>query len=97
MEGIAVVPSSHIFELDAKTVEGSVWQNLVLGRYVKWSGFRLQPIVVQQTSPAADGLVRAWGRPDTGVNMHRGYAFQWYALAITILITYVALSFKRQA
>lgn len=97
VEGIAIVPSSHIFELDAKTVEGSVWQNLVLGRYAKWSGFKLQPIVLQQTSAAADGLVRAWGRPDTGVNMHRGYAFQWYALAITILVTYVALSFKLQA
>ena len=97
VEGIALVPSSHFFELDAKTVEGSVWQNLVLARYANWSGLRLQPIVLQQTSDAADGLVRAWGRPDTGVNMHRGYAFQWYALATTILITYVALSFKRTA
>lgn len=96
VEGIATVPSSHIFELDAKTVEGSVWQNLVLGRYAKWSGFRLQPVVLQQTSVAADGLARDWGRPDTGVNMHRGYAFQWYALSIAILITYVSLSFKRQ-
>jgi len=94
VEGVAIVPSAHIFELDAKTVEGSVWQNLVLGRYAKWSGLRLQPIVLQQTSAAADGLARVWERPDTGVNMHRGYAFQWYALAITILITYVALSFK---
>jgi surfeit locus 1 family protein len=97
VEGIAMVPSSHFFELDAKTVEGSVWQNLVLGRYAKWSGLKLQPIVLQQTSDAADGLVRAWGKPDTGVTMHRGYAFQWYALATAILITYVALSFKRPA
>ncbi len=97
VEGIAVVPSSRIFELDAKTEEGIVWQNLVLARYAKWSGLKLQPIVLQQTSDAADGLVRAWRRPDTGVNMHRGYAFQWYALAATILITYVALSFKRTA
>jgi len=95
VEGVAVVPSGRIFELDAKTEEGSVWENLVLARYAKWSGLRLQPVVIQQTSDAADGLVRAWGRPDTGVNMHRGYAFQWYALAATILITYVALSFKR--
>jgi surfeit locus 1 family protein len=96
VEGVAIIPSAHIFELDAKTVEGSVWQNLVLGRYAKWSGLRLQPIVLQQTSDAADGLTRAWARPDTGVNIHRGYAFQWYALAITILVTYVALSFKPQ-
>jgi surfeit locus 1 family protein len=95
VEGIAVVPSSRIFELDAKTEDGSVWQNLVLARYAKWSGLKLQPVVLQQTSDAADGLVRVWARPDTGADTHRGYAFQWYALAITILILYVALSFRR--
>ena len=97
VEGIAVVPSIHILELGAKTEEGIVWQNLVLARYAKWSGLKLQPIVLQQTSDSADGLVRAWERPDTGADRHRGYAFQWYALAITILISYVALSFKRAA
>ena len=97
VEGIAVVPSGHIFELGAKTEEGIVWQNLVLARYAKWSGLKLQPIVLQQSSDAADGLVRVWDRPDTGADKHRGYAFQWYALAMTILITYVALSFKRAA
>jgi cytochrome oxidase assembly protein ShyY1 len=57
----------------------------------------LQPIVLQQTSEAADGLARVWGRPDTGADKHRGYAFQWYALATTIFIAYVAFSFKRSA
>lgn len=37
--------------------------------------------VVHQTSAADDGLVRAWPLPATGVDRHRGYAFQWYALA----------------
>ncbi|MFH1603541.1 MAG: SURF1 family protein [Pseudomonadota bacterium] len=97
VEGIAVVPSSRILELDANTEEGIVWQNLVLARYAKWSGLKLQPIVLQQTSESGDGLVRAWKRPDTGADKHRGYAFQWYALAATILITYVALSFRRAA
>ena len=97
VEGIAVVPSSRILELDAKTEEGMVWQNLVLARYAKWSGLKLQPIVLQQTSDAADGLVRAWARPDVGTAKHSGYAFQWYALAITILVFYVVLSFKRAA
>ncbi len=97
VEGIAVVPSKRILELGANTVEGRVWQNLVLARYAKWSGLKLQPIVLQQTSNATDGLERAWARPDTGVNMHCGYAFQWYALATTILIAYVGFSFKRAA
>ena len=97
VEGIAVVPSNRILELDAKTEEGAVWQNLVLARYAKWSGLSLQPIVLQQTSGAADRLERIWPRPDTGADKHRGYAFQWYALATLILILYVVLGFKRPA
>ena len=97
VEGVAVVPSSNMLELDAKTEEGMVWQNLVLARYEKWSGLKLQPVVLQQTSQADDGMVRVWDRPDTGADKHRGYAFQWYALAVTILVLYVALSFKRSA
>jgi surfeit locus 1 family protein len=97
VEGVAIVPSRHIFELDTKTEEGIVWQNLVLARYAKWSGLKLQPVVLQQTSAADDGLARVWARPDTGADKHRGYAFQWYALATTILISYVAFSFKRTA
>jgi surfeit locus 1 family protein len=96
VEGIAVVPTSRILELDAKTEEGMVWENLVLARYAKWSGLKLQPFVLQQTSDAADGLARVWQRPDTGADRHRGYAFQWYALATMTLIFYVAFSFKRQ-
>lgn len=97
VEGIAVVPGSRILELDARTEEGMVWQNLVLARYAAWSGLKLQPVVLQQTSEAGDGLVRAWTRPDSGADKHRGYAFQWFALAATILIAYVAFSFRRPA
>ena len=97
VEGTAVVPGSYIFELDANTEEGMVWQNLVLERYAKWSGLKLQPFVMQQTSEFADGLERVWLRPDTGADKHRGYAFQWYVLATVILMAYVALSFRRAA
>ena len=97
VEGVAVVPTRRFLELDANTEEGIVWQNLLLARYAKWSGLKLQPVVLQQTSAADDGLVRAWERPDTGVARHRGYAFQWYAFAATIFIAYVVFSFRRAA
>jgi surfeit locus 1 family protein len=97
VEGIAVVPKGRVFELDSKTEEGVVWQHLVLARYAKWSGLELQPVVLQQTSGADDGLVRVWERPDMGADTHRGYAFQWYALAAMVVIFYVAISFKRTA
>jgi surfeit locus 1 family protein len=70
-----------------------VRQNLALERIASEAGLRLQPLVIQQTSDADDGLVRAWERPDSGVNTHRAYAVQWYALALLTVIVYVALGF----
>lgn len=35
---------------------------------------------------AADGFARNWAPPATGSRMHYGYAFQWSALALTVLV-----------
>lgn len=65
-----------------------LWQNLTLDGFRQWSGLRLQPMLLRQTEPAQasgerldDGLVRDWPQPGLDVDKHRGYAFQWYALA----------------
>ncbi|HUL40498.1 MAG TPA: SURF1 family protein [Burkholderiales bacterium] len=95
ISGIAVVPSKKILELSSQTVEGKIWENLVLKRYRKAVPFEIQPIVIEQENDTADGLVRDWERPDVGVNMHRGYAFQWFMLATAIIILYLVLNVKR--
>ena len=95
ISGVAVIPSKKIFELSTQTVEGKIWQNLVLERYRKAVPFEIQPIVIEQQNDTADGLVRDWERPDVGVNMHRGYAFQWFALALAVVILYVVLNVRR--
>lgn len=41
----------------------------------------IAPWVALQTSHSADGWVRDWPLPKAGIDRHRGYAFQWYALA----------------
>lgn len=73
----------------------AIVQNLDIGAFARASGLRLQPFVVVQTSDTADGLVRDWPRPATGVDKHRGYAFQWYALAATALLFFVVTGFRR--
>jgi surfeit locus 1 family protein len=95
ISGIAVIPSKKIFELSTQTVEGKIWQNLVLERYRNTVPFEIQPIVIEQQNDTADGLVRDWERPDVGVNMHRGYAFQWFTLAAAVAILYFVLNVKR--
>jgi surfeit locus 1 family protein len=97
VEGLAIVPSARVYELAPDTLEGRVWQNLVLDRYREWSKLELQPIVIQQTNDAHDGLVRDWERLDAGADRHRGYALQWFSLAALAAVLYVVLNLKRAA
>ena len=95
IEGVAVVPGTRFLELAPEAESGSLRQNLVLPREEKRLGIGLQPFVIEQTSDARDGLVRAWERPDSGVERHRSYALQWYSFAVLAAVLYVALGFKR--
>ena len=65
-----------------------IWQNLERDDYARWSGLRLQPLVIRQTEAfgAGDTLVRDWSRPVLDVDKHRGYAFQWYAIALATAV-----------
>lgn len=96
VEGIAVVPPDKVYELGSGAPAGRVWQHLRLDRYAAWSGLALQPFVLQQTNDAGDGLVRAWPRPDLGVDKHKAYALQWYVLAALTVVLYVVLNIERK-
>lgn len=96
LEGIAVDPHTRYVELGPATAHGRVWQNLDFERYARVSGLRLQPILLLQTSELDDGLRRDWPRPDAGVAMHVGYAFQWYSLATTLAVLWVVMNVKRR-
>jgi surfeit locus 1 family protein len=94
IEGIAVVPTARFLELAPDVTTGPVRQNLGIERLATELRIPLLPIVVQQTSDAPDGLVRAWERPDTGADRHRAYAWQWYAMAALTIVFYVLLGFR---
>lgn len=79
-------PMARVFELPGAAPQGRVWQNLTLERYREATGLALQPVILQQTSEADDGLLRAWDRPDLGIDKHRGYAFQWFGLAVAAAV-----------
>jgi surfeit locus 1 family protein len=93
--GLAVVPGRRIFELAPDRSEGPIWQNLSLERYRAYTGLALQPIMVQQTSEAADALVREWPTPVSSIDVHRSYAVQWFALAVLIAVAYVWFGLRR--
>lgn len=91
IEGLAVARPSVLLELGGKSehrVPG-IWQNLDYTAYEQAIGRSVARFVIQassdaQSDNAADGLRREWPRPASGVEKHRGYAFQWYSLAVLI-------------
>ena len=96
VEGIALPPPRRFFELSDQTVSGRVWQNLPFKRYQEAFHIELQPVLLQQRNDLGDGLVRAWSRPDAGVNVHRAYALQWFAMSAAIALIYILLNVRRE-
>jgi surfeit locus 1 family protein len=95
--GLATLPSKRYLELSTQVAQGNVWQNLTLERYREAVPISIQPVVIQQENDLGDGLKREWGAPDLGIEKHYGYAFQWFALAATILIFYLFSHVRKRA
>lgn len=95
LEGVAADPRTRYVELADAAPQGRVWQNLDSARYAARTGLSMQPVLLLQTSDTADGLLRTWPRPDTGVAMHVGYAFQWYGLATTLVVLWLVMNLRR--
>lgn len=90
IEGLAVGQPPRVLQLgDGAPASGQrplVWQNFEFEQFERISGVAVTPWVVQQTDGHDDGLQRRWPRLNAGVDMHRGYAFQWFALAALIAV-----------
>ncbi len=77
-----------------------VWQNLNLDRYRQTAGVPVQPLVLHLDAGDAEpgGFVRDWPEyEDAWIDRHKGYAFQWFALAAALLIIYLVVSTSRRA
>jgi len=98
VEGQVVASAGRVMELGGpQTLKpGDLVQNLAPQDLARASGLALAPFLVQQTRPAApgDALVRDWPQPAAGIDKHRGYAFQWYALAAMAILFFVITGFR---
>ncbi len=74
---------------------GAIVQNAEVADFVRASKLPLHTFIIEQTSDTGDGLVRDWPLPSTGIDTHRGYAFQWYALSVAALIFFLVTGFRR--
>lgn len=98
IEGVVTGSIGHVLQLGtamAPTPNAMV-QNLEPGAFAQASGLKVQPFFVEQTGPQEQGgaLVRDWPAPSTGIEKHKGYAFQWYALAVMAFLFFVITGFR---
>jgi surfeit locus 1 family protein len=95
IEGVATLSAGHVMQLGAagELKPGMRVQNLDVDTMAKASGLAMEPFFVQQAG-RGEGLVREWPAPETGVDKHRGYAFQWYALAAMAALFFVITGFR---
>jgi surfeit locus 1 family protein len=97
--GVATVPSEKNFML-AKPEPldhgwQQVWQNMDMARYRAAVPFPVQPVVVllDPESPAG-GFTREWPRLNAGIAVHKGYAFQWFMMAVGLVVIYLFMSLR---
>ncbi len=68
---------------------GALLQNIDPAAFAAASGLHVHAFIIEQRNDTHDGLVRDWPAPSAGVDKHRGYAFQWYALAAVAFLFYL--------
>jgi surfeit locus 1 family protein len=98
IEGRVKAGVGHVMQLGeaAPLTPGAIVQNVEVAQFAQASGLRLQPFFVEQVGPRQPGdtLVRDWPAPALDIDKHRGYAFQWYALAAMAGLFFVITGFR---
>ncbi len=91
IEGSVRSHATRVMQLgDASAVKpGALLQNIDPAGFAAASGLHVQAFIIEQINDTHDGLVRDWPAPSAGVDKHRGYAFQWYALAAVAFLFYL--------
>jgi len=104
VEGIARLAPGHVMQLGEapKLAPGAIVQNADAAALAAATGWKFQPLVVEQTTPdaaatqaGAEALVRDWPAPAMGADKHKGYAFQWYALAAMAVLFFVFTGLRK--
>lgn len=97
IEGTLKANVGHVYQFGASVPlqPGVLVQNMETGEFEKASHLPVYPFIVEQTKGGDDGLLRDWPRASMGSERHRGYAFQWMALAVMALLFFLVTSFGK--
>jgi len=97
VSGVADVPVNKNFFLMPEHAQSltQLWSRLDLQRFTVEHNYPVQPVVILQVSAAApDGLIRNWQPPEDRVAKHQSYAYQWFSMALALLVFFVVASVR---
>lgn len=102
IEGQAMTPSTGGLLLGADGYDAAGWPKVVqridMDRIAAQLGTGLPPFLVRLDPGSATGFVREWPPlAGFGPDRHRGYAVQWFALALTLVAIYSIVNTRRVA
>ena len=88
VRGRIAPPPSKLYEF--KGVDsGRIRQNIDISAFSREIVLPLVAVSMVQIGPANEGLLRDWAAPNTGIDKHYGYAFQWFGLCALVVGLYV--------
>ena len=70
-------------------------QSIDLSHISKLIGAALMPYIIRLDTGSQYGYARMWEKPDSGENVHLAYAFQWFLLAVTLLLIYIIVNLEK--
>lgn len=89
IEGRVAIPSRKAFlgMPQRDEAQGRLIMRLDVAAQASRTGLKFLPVLLlQESAEPPDALVRHWPPPEDRVAMHRGYAFQWFALASALAL-----------
>lgn len=98
IRGEVRIPQPPALGLDLKISANEAmphWPFLTLENYSSWSGLEILPFQILQATDDSSGFMRRWPRPKVNDAMHTGYAVQWFAFALIVLLIWLRLSIHK--
>jgi cytochrome oxidase assembly protein ShyY1 len=97
LEGRVRASTGKLMQLGeaAELQPGAIAQNIDVADVARASKLSLHTFIIEQTNDTADDLVRDWPTPSVGIDTHKGYAFQWFGLAVVAAVFFLVTGFKR--
>jgi surfeit locus 1 family protein len=82
--------------LEVQRPEAVIIEQVDIHRISQFLHKSVYPFIIRLGKEADDGYVREWPVVSMPPERHYGYALQWFAMALIILILFVALNLKKK-